>query len=78
MTACSHVLIVSIASGPPREVRTSRGEVHGPFRLLAQAEYAARMLRRVDGFAEVASDGRDGRWWVWAAPAGASPAGSDA
>ena len=44
--------------------------LHGPFSLLAQAEYVARILRRLDDDAEIESACPNGPWWV---RAGAGP-----
>jgi hypothetical protein len=43
--------------------------VHGPYRFLPQAEYVARILRRLNDDAQIVAAGRDGPWWVQAVAA---------
>jgi hypothetical protein len=43
---------------------------HGPYPFLLQAEFVARILRRLDD-AEIVPAGRNGPWWIRAVAAGA-------
>ena len=65
MSILTCVLIVPGLDAPdPFGQCATPDEAYGPYPLLPQAEYAARILTRLKGAAEIVPAGRNGPWWV--------------
>jgi hypothetical protein len=65
MPSLTCVLVVPIPEAPGRRSRNaSLAAAHGPYFLLSQAEYAARILTRLKVVAEIVPASQNGLWWV--------------